>query len=127
MRRHPLSSRIAIAMILWFILGPTFHAFALCADPTGVSVNGTNCKKDKAIRVTGRDITIKVYFERVATDYRVSEDSSFARCEWKSFGGEKAAIEVKHTLKEGNGTHTVYFQAKRDDTLGTVYPIQIEM
>ena len=128
-------AQIRVNMILLLTIAITFSllilspraSYSVCADPTSISINGKSFKQGEVIKVSSREIVIKMYFEAVATDYRICENPNFTGVDWKSLPGEKPTLEVKYTLSEGNGPKTVYFQAKRSSTEASVVKLHFEM
>jgi hypothetical protein len=118
---------VILALGLCLVMKSMPPSYAACADATTVQVNGQKVKAGQAIKVSGREVVIKVYFESEATDYRICEDPSFADCSWQRVpGGERPMLVIKYTLSEGSGIKTIYFQAQRNSTIASVVNLQIE-
>lgn len=128
---HPgvLAFSAAVAVLTFcLVLKPVAASYAVCADASDVTIDGKAAASAEVVSVSNRTIVIKVVFESMATDYRISEDPNFAGAEWRRVPGfERPAIEIKYTLSEGNGIKTIYFQARRNATIASVIKLQVNL
>lgn len=120
-------SLFAISIIFCFLILSPRVSHSVCADATVGSINGKSFKQGEIVKVSSREIVIKVSFENTATHYRICENATFTGVDWKSLPSERPTLEVKYTLSEGSGLKTVYFQAMRNGTEASVVKVQFEL
>jgi hypothetical protein len=119
---------VVLVLAACLLVKPMAPSYGVCADPTGININGKSAKLGQVVRVNSREVVIRVYFESEATDYRVCEDPTFEGCKWRQVpGGERPVLEIKYTLSEGSGIKTIYFQAKRQSTIASVVKLQFDL